>query len=70
LRLRTTVPGGSATIFGRLHDKLGFQYTSEFLATQDGTITEIVDRLTDMATNRQVNPAEIDDLTVIGLQLA
>jgi serine phosphatase RsbU (regulator of sigma subunit) len=60
---------GAESLIGRLHDKEGFQCTDEFLAMQDAYITEIVDRLTDMATNRQVNPAEIDDLTVIGLQL-
>jgi hypothetical protein len=27
-------------------------------------------QLTDIAANRQVTPAQIDDLTVIGLQLA
>jgi sigma-B regulation protein RsbU (phosphoserine phosphatase) len=61
---------GAESLIGRLHDKEGFQYTDEFLAMQDGSINEIVDRLTDMATNRQVSPAEIDDLTIIGLQLA
>ena len=61
---------GVESLIGRSLDKEGFQYTSEFLAIQDGSITEIVDRLTDMATNRQLNPAEIDDLTMIGLQLA
>jgi serine phosphatase RsbU (regulator of sigma subunit) len=61
---------GAESLIGRLHDKQGFQYTDEFLAMQDGSITEIVDRLNDMASNRQVNPAEIDDLTVIGLQLS
>jgi hypothetical protein len=60
---------GAESLIGRLHDKEGFQYTDEFLALKDGSITEIVDRLTDMATNRQVSPAEIDDLTVIGLQV-
>ena len=61
---------GAESLIGRLHDKEGFQYTDEFLALNDGSITEIVDRLTEMATHRQVSPAEIDDLTIIGLQLA
>jgi sigma-B regulation protein RsbU (phosphoserine phosphatase) len=60
---------GAESLIGRLYDKEGFQYTDEFLALNDGSITEIVDRLTEMATHRQVNPAEIDDLTIIGLQL-
>jgi hypothetical protein len=60
---------GAEPLIGRLHDKDGFRYTEEFLAMQDASITEIVDRLTDMAPNRQVTPAEIDDLTAIGLEL-
>ncbi len=60
---------GAEPLVGRLHDKDGFRYTEEFLAMQDASATEIVDRLTDMAPNRQVTPAEIDDLTVIGLEL-
>jgi phosphoserine phosphatase RsbU/P len=61
---------GAESLIGRLCDKEGFRYTNEFLALIDGSITEIVDRLTDMATHRDVNPSEIDDLTVIGLQLS
>ncbi|MCX5644606.1 MAG: PP2C family protein-serine/threonine phosphatase [Phycisphaerae bacterium] len=60
---------GAESLIGRLHDKEGFQYTDEFLALNDASITEIVDRLTEMATHRQVKPADIDDLTMIGLQL-
>ena len=53
----------------RLRDKNGFRYTDEFLALSDAPITEIIDRLTEMATAREVKPAEIDDLTIVGLQL-
>ena len=60
---------GAESLIGRLHDKEGFQYTDEFLALTDSPITEIVDRLTEMATHREPNPAEIDDLTIVGLQL-
>jgi sigma-B regulation protein RsbU (phosphoserine phosphatase) len=60
---------GAEGLIGRLHDKDGFQYTEEFLALTDGSITEIIDRLTEMAAHREVKPAEIDDLTMIGMQL-
>jgi sigma-B regulation protein RsbU (phosphoserine phosphatase) len=61
---------GAESLIGRLHDEEGFRYTDEFLALKDGSITEIIDRLTDMANHREPNPADVDDLTVIGLQLA
>jgi sigma-B regulation protein RsbU (phosphoserine phosphatase) len=60
---------GAEPLIGQLRDKNGFQYTSEFLALTDASITEIIDRLTELAADREVKPAEIDDLTIIGLQL-
>ncbi|MCL5279528.1 MAG: serine/threonine-protein phosphatase [Planctomycetes bacterium] len=60
---------GAESLIGQLRDKEGFHYTDEFLALTDASITEIVDRLTEIATDREVKPAEIDDLTIIGLQL-
>jgi sigma-B regulation protein RsbU (phosphoserine phosphatase) len=60
---------GAESLVGRLYDKEGFRYTDEFLALSNGSITEIIDRLTEMAAHRHVPPAEIDDLTIVGLQL-
>jgi len=60
---------GGELLIGRLHDKTGFQYTEEFLAMKDCPITEIVDRLTEMARNRDIEPAEVDDLTLVGLEI-
>jgi len=61
---------GAESLIGHLRDKNGFRYTDEFLALSDAPITEIIDRLTEMATAREVKPAEIDDLTIIGFQLS
>ncbi len=60
---------GAEPLIGCLHDKTGFQYTEEFLALQDAPITEIIDRLTELAGGQKVAPAEVDDLTIIGLQV-
>jgi len=61
---------GAEPLIGRLHDKTGFHFTEEFLALQDAPITEIIDRLTETANRRQIDPAEVDDVTVVGLQVA
>jgi hypothetical protein len=61
---------GAESLIGRLHDKEGFRYTNEFLALSGGSITEIIDRLTEMAAHREVKPAEVDDLTIVGLELS
>lgn len=60
---------GAETLVGRLHDKDGFQCTDEFLAMKDKPIAEIVDRLTELARNREIDPKEVDDLTLVGLEI-
>jgi serine phosphatase RsbU (regulator of sigma subunit) len=60
---------GAEHLVGRLHDKAGFQFAEEFLALKDLSITEIVDRLTELARDRDVDPAEVDDLTLVGLEI-
>jgi hypothetical protein len=60
---------GAESLVGRLHDKEGFQYTDEFIAMQDDSITQVIDRLTEMATRQDVPRDEIDDVTIVGLQL-
>jgi len=60
---------GAEDLVGRLHDKSGFQFTPEMLSLQDRPITEIVDRLTELARNRDVDPSEVDDLTLLGLEI-
>ena len=61
---------GAEPLIGRLHDKTGFHFTEEFLALQDAPITEIIDRLTEAADRREIDPAEVDDVTVVGLQVS
>ena len=46
-----------------------FQYAPDLLAVKDASLTEIIDRLTDLANNRAVDPAELDDLTLLGLEI-
>ncbi|MBN1361523.1 MAG: serine/threonine-protein phosphatase [Sedimentisphaerales bacterium] len=60
---------GAETLIGRLEDKNGFRFTDEFLAVQDASITEIVDRLTEIAKTRDIDPAEVDDFTLVGLEI-
>ncbi len=60
---------GAELLVGRLHDKAGFQFAEEFLAMKDCPIAEIVDRLTEQARSRDIDPAEVDDLTLVGLEI-
>jgi hypothetical protein len=60
---------GAEPLIGSLVDKTGFRFTEEFLALQDASITEIVDRLTELAARREMTPAEVDDQTIVALQI-
>ncbi len=60
---------GAEPLIGSLRDQTGFQFTDEFLALTDASITDIIDRLTELAASRETDPAEVDDLTVIGLHI-
>jgi len=60
---------GAESLIGRLHDKAGFQFAEPFLALLDLSITEIVDRLAESARNQDIDPAEVDDLTLVGLEI-
>lgn len=61
---------GAESLIGEIKEEgEGFQFTDELIAMKDAPITEIIDRLADLAGNRTVDPAEIDDQTVVGLQV-
>ena len=60
---------GAEPVVGQLIDGEGFRFTEDLLAVQDGTITEIVDALTKVNNDRRVIPAEVDDFTLVGLQI-
>ncbi len=61
---------GAESLIGQLEDKSGFHFTDAFLAVKDASITEIVDYLTEIAKTRDIDPAEVDDFTLLGLQIA
>jgi hypothetical protein len=60
---------GVEPLIGSLRDKTGFQFTAEFLALQNASISDIVDRLTELAGRREMDPGDVDDQTIVGLQI-
>ncbi len=60
---------GAELLVGQLTDSAGFQFTEELLALRDEPIGQIVDRLTDLAGQRQITPEEVDDFTLVGLEI-
>lgn len=60
---------GAESLIGQNTSSEQFQFTEELLAIKDAPIAEIVERLTDLANHRQIDPAEVDDLTLVGLEI-
>jgi len=60
---------GAEALVGQLIDGEGFRFTDHLLALQDAPITGIVDALTKINDERDLPPAEVDDFTLVGLQI-
>jgi hypothetical protein len=60
---------GAEHIIGSLDDQTVFQFSHEFLELKDGSITELIDGLTELSRSRMMNPSEVDDFTLVGLQI-
>ena len=60
---------GAESLIGQSTTSENFLFSDELLAIKDAPIADIVDRLTDLANHRQINPAEVDDLTLVGLEI-
>jgi phosphoserine phosphatase RsbU/P len=60
---------GAESIIGALDDQTTFQFSREFLELKDASITEVVDGLTEISRNNILEPSEVDDFTLVGLQI-
>jgi hypothetical protein len=60
---------GAESLIGDNKSGEVFHFTEELLAVQDASMAEIVDRLTELAKTRHLDPAEVDDLTLVGLEI-
>ena len=55
---------------GTFHDKEGFIFAEEFLELKDLPIVEMFAKLNVLIQERQIDPAEVDDITLVGLEIA
>ncbi|MHC4518716.1 MAG: PP2C family protein-serine/threonine phosphatase [Planctomycetota bacterium] len=60
---------GAESLIGQLVDSEGFHFSEDLVALKDAPITEIVDTLTEIANNREISHSEVDDFTLVGLQV-
>ena len=60
---------GAESLVGQLINGVGFQFTDELLALRDAPIRQIVDTLTELGNLRKIAPEEVDDFTLVGLEI-
>ncbi len=60
---------GAESLIGQLVDGAGFQFTDELLALRDAPIHQILDTLTERQSQRRIAPEEVDDFTLVGLEI-
>ena len=60
---------GGEPFIGNFDDLTGFHFTKEFTELKELSITETMDRFNMMAQNQNIDPAEIDDITTLGLEV-
>lgn len=60
---------GAESLVGQLVNGVGFQFTDELLALRDASISQIVDTLTELGNLRNIAPEEVDDFTLVGLEI-
>jgi len=60
---------GAEPFIGRFDDKTGFGLSERFCEVKDLSVVEMMDRLNTIAHNQKIEPAEIDDITMVGLEI-
>jgi phosphoserine phosphatase RsbU/P len=60
---------GAEPFIGNFDDLTGFHFTKEFTELKELSITETMDKFNMMAQNQNIDPAEVDDITTLGLEV-
>jgi len=60
---------GTESCIGKFNDQAGFNFTQEFTDIKHLSITQMMDGINTIIQNREFEQAEIDDITVLGLEI-
>lgn len=60
---------GAEPFIGSFDDLTGFHFTPEFCELKDLPVMEMMDRFNTLAQNQNAEPAEVDDITTLGLEV-
>jgi len=60
---------GAEPFIGKFDDNTGFGFSEEFCEVKDLPVVEMLDKLNSIAQNQQIEPSEIDDITIVALEI-
>lgn len=60
---------GAEPFIGKFDDQTGFGFSEQFYEIKDLPVVEMMDRLNTIAHNQKIEPSEIDDITMVALEI-
>ena len=60
---------GAEPFIGKFDDKTGFGFSEQFYEIKDSPVVEMMDKLNTIAHNQKIEPSEVDDITMVGLEI-
>lgn len=60
---------GAEPFIGSFNDQARFEFSEEFCEMTDRPITDVMDSINVLMKNRKIEPADIDDITLLGLEI-
>jgi serine phosphatase RsbU (regulator of sigma subunit) len=60
---------GAEPFIGKFDDKTGFGFSEQFYEMRGSSVAEMMDKLNTIAHNQKIEPSEVDDITIVGLEI-
>ncbi len=60
---------GAEPFIGRFDDLTGFRFKEQFCEIKGLPVVDLMDKLGELAQNQKVKPSEVDDITMVGLEI-
>jgi sigma-B regulation protein RsbU (phosphoserine phosphatase) len=60
---------GADPFIGRIHDESGFVFDENFWKIKDLPIVEMMDEFHTLTQEKEIDPSEVDDITIVGLEI-
>ncbi len=60
---------GAEPFIGNFNDSTGFHFSEQFCEIKDLPIVELMDKLNELAQYQKVDLSEVDDITIVGLEI-